>query len=205
MRPLRGTKVKNVLILHIVAMGGGNEVSVPEGWAGSHARTVAEDRRTWTCFPSGSRPETPGLRRNPQSPSGLAQGLGKPEQHRTGWWVDVHMPRQSSRSLRWMMAFSWPDTVSITFLPSTNTPYINYTCGFEGEGNEAITDAKVCLNADLNYRFCRYYEQFQVSWFTLTSCHRASWPVKASGRLIPLSAIQSISLSHLVQSHHTEE
>lgn len=40
---------------------------------------------------------------------------------------------------------------------------------------------------------------------TDTSCHRASWPVKASGRLIPFSAIQSISLSHLDQSHQTEE
>lgn len=47
--------------------------------------------------------------------------------------------------------------------------------------------------------------QFEVARFPLTSCHRASWPVKASGRLIPFSAIQSISLSHLVQSHHTEE
>jgi len=39
----------------------------------------------------------------------------------------------------------------------------------------------------------------------LTRCHIASWAVKASGRLTPFIAIQSISRSQRVQFHHTKE
>ena len=38
-----------------------------------------------------------------------------------------------------------------------------------------------------------------------TLCHIASWPVKASGRLMPFSAIQSISRRQRVQFHQTDE
>ena len=38
-----------------------------------------------------------------------------------------------------------------------------------------------------------------------TLCHIASCPVKASGRLIPFSAIQSISRRQRVQFHQTDE
>ena len=36
----------------------------------------------------------------------------------------------------------------------------------------------------------------------VTFIQTASWPVNASGRLMPFSAIQSISLSQRAQSHH---
>ena len=39
----------------------------------------------------------------------------------------------------------------------------------------------------------------------LTRCHIASWAVKASGRLTPFIAIQSISRSQRVQFHQTKE
>jgi hypothetical protein len=52
-----------------------------------------------------------------------------------------------------------------------------------------------------------------TDWFVCLLCrvnrclayHSGDIPVKDSGRLIPLRAIQSISSSHLGQSHHTEE
>lgn len=38
-----------------------------------------------------------------------------------------------------------------------------------------------------------------------TRCQMASWPLQASARLMPFSAIQSISCSQRAQSHHTKE
>lgn len=40
---------------------------------------------------------------------------------------------------------------------------------------------------------------------TLTRCQMASWPLQASARLMPFSAIQSSSRSQRAQSHHTKE
>lgn len=38
-----------------------------------------------------------------------------------------------------------------------------------------------------------------------TRCQMASWPLQASARLMPFSAIQSSSRSQRAQSHHTKE
>lgn len=38
-----------------------------------------------------------------------------------------------------------------------------------------------------------------------TFCQMVSWPVNAKGKLTPWRAIQSISFSHLSQSHQTKE
>ena len=92
--------------------------------------------------------------------------------------------------------------LSLNIWPTINQIVLNnlkYYRTVKTNGNMFLNNIR--CNFDRTFQSCRC-----VCHTTLkTFCQIDSCPVNAKGKLIPWSAIQSISFSHLFQSHHTKE